>query len=786
VNFERIFIAVSYSLVGVAFIAVTSSGEIGWIGPSAFAVCFVISAFRRTDGPAKVRTARLWTAFLVVALAALVLVASNDDNWLLHSLEFALLMTVSRLFQRRFAKDYLQLLVLTFLLMLVAAVIHPSLTFAVCFLIYTVLAIWGLTMVHLARQIEVQTRTGPEHLLPRPETTRSWWRPWRTVATKAPKSVADPLPHAPISAETMRWRQRQLIGGRFLLASSVMAVVVLLISMVFFFLFPRLGMGFFFAQTRGSQSMVGFSDQIELGQFGKLKSSSQVVMRVQFPDDPGRLQAPVRIRGLSFDRWQGKGWTRLTDPQWELLHRGPRYLIPTTRRAHPRLERVVHGRIYLEPLDSDLKVLFAPPRTRWVEFLDSQYDSLRGRRKLIRQSVSGDLTYKAPYGTSLGYAVASVEPVDAEARLKLLSLRQGTTPRWIHDRWAELPAGIDPRIGTLSRRLAGGQATVFGQAAAIERGLREGWTYSLEGDQDAEAPLMDFLFGNKRGHCEYFATSMALMMRTLGHPARVVNGFYGGEFNGFGGYRMIRQGDAHSWVEVFVPGSGWRTFEPTPPSGQMAPTSSGFLATARRVVDGASMLWYTWVVEYDLERQVAVFRGAARTLRQFGKWLRSDGKRSNSDLGERQIKGDWSAVGRWVKMVLPWVFGLALIGWLALSWFRRARVKDRSGRFDRRLERATKRLEQQLRRAGWPRRPWQTWHAVAGYMGVHGDDVVEPISRFASAYDRARYAVDRDELSLRSALDRVVEAEHAVKRWRRSQGRAPPSTDRAGEPSMAR
>ena len=182
---------------------------------------------------------------------------------------------------------------------------------------------------------------------------------------------------------------------------------------------------------------------------------------------------------------------------------------------------------------------------------------------------------------------------------------------------------------------------------------------------------------------------------------------------------------------------------------------------------------------------MAVFRGAARTLRRFGKWLRHDGKRSNSDLGERRIKGDWSVFGQWVKMLLPWVFGLGLIVWLALSWLRRERVKNRGGRFDRRLERATRRLERQLRRAGWPRRSWQTWHAVAGYMGAHGDDVVEPISRFASAYDRARYAADRDETSLQSALDRVVEAERAVKRWRRSQGRAPSSTGRAGEPSMA-
>ncbi len=747
-DFERTFVGVSYGLVIVAFLAVALSGEIGWIAPAIFATCVVISVFRRTDGPPRRRTAELWTAFLFLAFGTLVLWSINDGNWLLHALEFALLMTISRLFQRRFAKDYLQLYALTFLLMLVAAVIHPSLTFAISFLVYTVLAIWGLTMVHLVADIEVQTRTGPEHLLP---PAKPWfgWLPWRRKRALATKE-GEPLPESPVAAETLAWRRRRLIGGGFLLVSSLMAIGVLLGSMVFFFLFPRLGMGFFFAQTRNSQSVVGFSDEVKLGNFGKLKSSAQVVMRVRFPENPPRLQEPMRIRGLSFDRWQNNGWTRLTDPDWELMHRGDRYGIPGNRRVRRQFERTWLAEIYLEPIDADIKVLFAPPRTQWVEFLDSQYDNLRGRRKAVRQSVSGDLSFKAPLDTAISYRIQAIEPIDDARRRLILNRATGKVPRWVKDRWTELPANIDPRIEELARTLSKGQQSTFGVATAIERGLRRGWTYSLEGDQDADAPLEDFLFGNKRGHCEYFATAMVLMLRTLGHPARVVNGFYGGQYNGFGDYRMIRQADAHSWVEVFFPHRGWRTFEPTPPSGQLGLVDDGLLSTARRLADSAAMLWYTWVVEYDLERQVAMFRDVGRALRKFGGGLRlsSGGAMASADSAPSDVPKKVQA--------LPWAQALAglslllLMGWAARRWWlgRGAKVAV----FDRRLARLKRRLERRLRGLGVPRLRWQTWQLVAVAVAERDVDTGQALARFAEAWDQARFGRDGAESHRLQAL----------------------------------
>ena len=762
-SFERTFIAASYAMVGVAFLAVALSGELGWVAPALFGAAFVVSAALPVGREPSPVTAQIWTVLLFVAFGALFAWAWYDGNWLLHALQFALLMTISRLFQRRFAKDYLQLYALSFLLMLVAAVIHPSLTFAVCFLAYAVLAIWGLTFVHLVREIEVQTHTGPEHLLP-PEAQVTAWLPWNW-RRKPPEPEPDTLPESPVSPENLLWRRRRLIRGSFLAASSAMALGVLGVSMVFFFLFPRLGMGFFMARTRGSQAVVGFSDEVQLGGFGKLKTSAQVVMRVTFPENPERLERSLRVRGVSFDRYDTltHSWQRMDDPISVLLNHGDRYSVPRTPGPRAGHERTFSARFYMEPLSASNKVLFAPPRPLWVEFVDSQYDGLRGRRKRVAQTLGGDLSYRAPPDTALVYRVSAVEPIGQAELGKLLITTSGRIPRWIRDRWTALPADLDPRIGKLADELIGPEKGLYRAATKVESALQRRWTYSLDGGHDPKAPLADFLFGIKKGHCEYFATAMVLLLRSRGHAARLVNGFVGGEYNAFGNYRMIRQGDAHSWVEVYFPGLGWHTFDPTPPAGQLAPPSDGALAGIRRMIDGASMLWYTWVVEYDLERQVSVFRKVGQAMRKLGGGLKLSSS-SHSQRRDTPQRDDEQAskIGAAVLRGLPYLMAVLALVWLARFAMLRRRERDDGG-VDRRITAAVTRLNRSLRRHGLERQRWETWHLVAKRIADHDPAVGALLGVFARAYDRARYAQDHDESSVLAAVTAAQQAEAAVK-----------------------
>src|SRR5687767_4217268 len=117
-------------------------------------------------------------------------------------------------------------------------------------------------------------------------------------------------------------------------------------------------------------------------------------------------------------------------------------------------------------------------------------------------------------------------------------------------------------------------------------------------------PLADFLFNVKAGHCEYFSTAMAVMLRTRGIPARVVNGFLPGEYNDAAGAYTVRQSDAHSWVEVYFPESrAWVTFDPTPLAGRTEPVNQGLTAQLGKYAEAFELFWFQYVVGYDQQEQ---------------------------------------------------------------------------------------------------------------------------------------------------------------------------------------
>ena len=115
------------------------------------------------------------------------------------------------------------------------------------------------------------------------------------------------------------------------------------------------------------------------------------------------------------------------------------------------------------------------------------------------------------------------------------------------------------------KRPRGRRVRPYDKAVAIERFLRSRYAYTLKlSGKPGDDPLAHFLFETHAGHCEYFASAMTIMLRTLGIPSREVNGFLPGEYNDLAGDYIVRASDAHSWVEVYFPGTGWVTFDPTP------------------------------------------------------------------------------------------------------------------------------------------------------------------------------------------------------------------------------
>jgi hypothetical protein len=188
-------------------------------------------------------------------------------------------------------------------------------------------------------------------------------------------------------------------------------------------------------------------------------------------------------------------------------------------------------------------------------------------------------------------------------------------------------------------------------------------------------PLADFLFNVRAGHCEYFATAMTVMLRTLGIPARVVNGFQQGEYNSAADAYIVRQADAHSWVEVyFSEADAWVTFDPTPADGRPAGTSgTGLTGSLRRYADALELFWIQYVVAYDRQGQLAL----ARTLNSKFSSYRLSASESADGFGARlaallggEGAGLQGALGMATSPLVLAPAGFLFIG-VGLLWLRR-------------------------------------------------------------------------------------------------------------------
>ncbi len=159
---------------------------------------------------------------------------------------------------------------------------------------------------------------------------------------------------------------------------------------------------------------------------------------------------------------------------------------------------------------------------------------------------------------------------------------------------------------------------------ALERYLRTHFGYTLQLGRVAQRdPLAYFLFERKQGHCEYFASAMAVMLRTLRIPSRVVNGFRTGEFNDVTSQYLVRASNAHSWVEAYFPGYGWISFDPTPAAP--AEMRTGWNRWAL-YADAMASFWREWVVSYDVSHQYILghraAQGGADWIRRARRWGR--------------------------------------------------------------------------------------------------------------------------------------------------------------------
>jgi transglutaminase-like putative cysteine protease len=491
------------------------------------------------------------------------------------------------------------------------------------------------------------------------------------------------------------------------------------------------------------QKVAGFGNQVELGGFGVIRDDPTVVVRVlpQPRIDEKAARVSLRMRGTSFDRYDGKRWTRAHSEPLSLRSgmQGMRVL-----RRMPDLSRDRRMQVVLDHLEEP--VVFLPEGTIAIT-VPPRVAAGQNVRREITHAPGLDVRYDAIDGLGLVYtawvsrnpAEADITPIAPELRWRYLAVPQG------HE-----------RLAALAQRVIGSAESAEAKALRIQGFLKHGaYSYSLQQpDVGEQWPLIAFLFDSKSGHCEYFSSAMAIMLRSVGVPARNVTGFVGGRFNPYGGYYALRQGDAHSWVEAYHEGRGWVTYDPTPAARGVIGPSDGLWADVNALVDALRTRWTTTVVGYDLRTQVGM-------LRKLAAWVAAHRGRSTDRGG---VNKDDS-----FKLSPAFKTGARVLGVLvvaaALAWFVRRRLRPGAKRKDPPTARAVSlygELERALRKRGHPRPPAVTPLEHARALQKQGFAQHAEVQAVTSRYVEARFGgrpLARSEIQdLRQAIHRIRRA----------------------------
>ncbi len=369
-------------------------------------------------------------------------------------------------------------------------------------------------------------------------------------------------------------------------------------------------------QTKG-QSVMGFTDRVSLGHYGSIRRSSARVMRVKPAGDapPGAY-----VRGSALDRFDGRAWSR-APLDFKFKRRGK--TLRTERGRAWAAKSARHWTLVDPPdgPDGEWEInLYPMPLT--VVFSVGGAWKVEGFDQPVWFDHAGGVSPAAPYANGPRYTVRTLPPgrypSDAAEGLEVKALAAAL----------EVPQDPGGRIAGLAAKMTEGAADPEAKIAAIGKALADGYAYSTYSD-GKRTGLGDFLFDVKRGNCEYFATAGAILLRHAGVPSRLVAGFHTDAFNEYDRAFDVRQSDAHAWVEAYVPGKGWVTFDPTPAQSGFGASADAVLERLSRWADAAQGAWYRRVVGYDQYTQRDAFirlgfgRGLDRLRSVLSKILRA-------------------------------------------------------------------------------------------------------------------------------------------------------------------
>ncbi len=487
--------------------------------------------------------------------------------------------------------------------------------------------------------------------------------------------------------------------------------LALLGGILFFVLFPRLSWNF--AARRASPGLggtTGMSDRVRLGGGGDIKTSPRIVLRAKVSPDPGVDQLDQYWVGRVFDTFDGREWNG------------------SGAEVRPRSQVVleeggkgtVHQQIELLPAYGarTLVGLQTP-----VMFSNATMFTATGSQRTSLVRLQDEEVHFSEVGNAYTYSAFS-RPGGVPSEATVLDDVA---------RFTRLPSGVDPRVGQLAARVLAGERNPLTAGTRLTAYLKSNYGYTLELPGDVSDPLADFLFVRKEGHCEHFATALAVLLRSQGFAARVVAGFFGGER--IAEQYVVRAGDAHAWTQVFVPGSGWTTLDATPDTARSAQSLAvlqWFTARSEQFEEW----WRARVVDYSFQDQLDLARSLVRPPR--GASGDDDPHPSASLSGPTRTA--------WL-----WAIAVGLAVFLLVRFLAR-----RGARHSHPAEGFLAQLERALRRAGIARLDGEAIEELASRLQSSQHPLGPAVTRATRAYLFARFGgkpvPPADRSSLLSAI----------------------------------
>jgi hypothetical protein len=764
---DTYFRITSYALVTTAFLALALTGELDGISIALYSIAVMASFYRdlkrnKPSGEARgTKRARwrlwLWRAAAVAYVPFLLADAMVISNRVLALTHMTLFVSAAKLFQRKRDRDWVFLYLIAFFQMLLAAGLTFNATFVASLITFLFFFISALAAFEIRRARRELSSLEEETIAP----IKPAMRKYRANETFSPET-------------SNRKRVRYLVG-----ATVAQVAMVAILTLPFFFLIPRFGGGGV-ARGFGDNPATGFSDKVELGQVARIKKSQQIVMRAQLNPMPNRY---LRWRGIALERYDGHTWSvPPKDPADRYLSRDQgRRSVGEDAENDTRFDRshsfgdqptphslIIEQKIILEPLDTP--TLFAAQKAFKIRgpiptlIRDNYTDALS----------SGTLKGRTAYSVWSDISVPNDQelradsPVGAKEHIKRLYL--------------QLPK-IDPRIRELAHDITRNAPTTYDKAKEIENYLKTRFGYTLNINIGGPDPLAEFLFDVREGHCEYFATAMVVMLRSLGIPARIVNGFQMGEYNDINHLFTVRESDAHSWVEAYFPRTNsWIEFDPTPAAGINDYSQGGLLARLRKYMDAMEVFWLDYIVTLDSDEQASIMVSIQQKLlavkdRLYAYYM--DAKQWTRKALSFFAARDWS-INDWIKMggALALLLAMTTALYIALHikrwsiaptgygpWWHRLFILPtwRSRRLVRRdtRESAVMFYEQMLAIASRAGLIKQTYQTPIEFAATSGFNEVQEIT---ALYNRVRFGgAALDETEARRVTDLLAELKRNIR-----------------------